>query len=133
MSTHNQSRSLAVLKFQQLFLALLKWLQKVSPPQNRPFVRYLVLLALGLWIATGLAPLHVNVPRWFGAVTSKFLNQKFIAAHLPAVRGFWGIELSSLFFFWLITRPMDLRQYRWLRIGVSATLLYLLLARIDKP
>ena len=133
MSTHNKSRFLAVLKLQQLFLALLKWLQNVFPPQNRPFIRYLIFIALGAWVVNGLWPAHVNVPRWFGAMTSKISTPNFITAHLPTITGYWSIELSSFFFFWLITRPVELRQYRWLRIGVSVTLVYLLLSRIGKP
>ena len=124
---------LMVVRLEQLFLPLLTRLRKFFAPRNRPFICYVVLVALGLAVAGGTWSGHAKLPGWLRDVAFKNFNGPFLAAMVPAWMGRWGIELSSFCLFWVITQPMELRRHRWLRIGISIMLVYLLRAAMGRP
>lgn len=124
---------MAVLKFHELFLPWLKRLQKVFAPRNRPFICYVVFVAMGLALAGGLWSGHVKLPGWLADGTLKIFSREFLVANLPTPAGFWSMGLSSLCVFWVITHPMELREHRLVRIAISGALIYWLLSGIGKP
>src|SRR4029078_6633285 len=117
MSAHINTKIPAVLKLHQSLLPLKKRAQKLFSPQNRPFICYLVFVALALLVANSIWSKQWKLPAWMGTGHAKLFNGEFLTRKLGTTGGFWGIELGSLLFFWLITRPVELRQHRWVRIA----------------
>src|SRR5205814_2237364 len=83
--------------------------------------------------ASWLWPGPPKAPGWLGVMALKAFSRDFLAVMLPAIAGFWGVGLGLFCLFCLLPQPVELRPYRWVRIGLSMVLVYLLLSGLGKP